>query len=96
MRFAARAMPGPRAALPDAPTHPRRRHGGAGGQRVGTKPLLLALPLFNAWVKADAATDFCALVDFGLQRTFQSLEPTFLEVCSLRFAVMDLFTAICS
>lgn len=47
--------------------------------------------LFGACVNAEAATDFCALVDFGLLRTFEALDATFFDVCSLRFAMMHCF-----
>lgn len=45
----------------------------------------LRLPVrLGAWVKAEAATDFCAGVDFGLLRILPALLATDGLVCSLR------------
>ncbi len=38
--------------------------------------------LFGACVKADAATDFTSLGDFGLRKSWDALLATFFEVCS--------------
>lgn len=53
-------------------------------------PFLFAL-LFGAWVNADAATDFCALVDLGLLRIFDAFDATFFDVRSFRLAMTHSF-----
>ena len=43
------------------------------------------LRLFVAWVNAEPATDLAAGVLFGLLKTFDAVDATFGDVCSLDF-----------
>lgn len=53
---------------------------------------LRILPRSGAWVKADPATDFIALVDFGLAKIFAAFEATVFDVVSF----FDIFSPHCT
>ena len=48
----------------------------------------------GACVNADAATDFCALVDFGFRRILAAFEATLLDVFSF-FAMALFLSGLC-
>lgn len=53
-------------------------------------PYLPFFPLFGACVRAEAATDFAAALDFGLASIFDALEATLLDVVS---PFLDIYTS---
>ena len=60
----------------------------------GVDHLRLPFERSGAWLSAEAATDFCAGVDFGLDRIFDAFEATLDDVFSF-FAMMGLSVFRC-